>query len=216
MLEIYHIESMGLLDGPGVRTVIFLQGCPLKCNYCHNPDSWQPGQGIYKSVDQIVNLVLRYKDYYGEHGGVTFSGGEPLMQAKALLTCVKALKEHDIHLALDTSGAIDTDETRQLIDAVDLVILDIKASDEKTFKWITGSSSQASFNTLDYLKETDKPYWIRQVVLPGINDKKEDENALNDFTGHISRQNIERLPYHSLGLEKWQPWQLKYRKTYED
>lgn len=214
MLEIYHIESMGTLDGPGVRTVIFLQGCPMRCNYCHNPDSWEKGDGTEKTEEELFDLVLRYEDYHGKDGGVTFSGGEPLFQAKTLLPLVKKLKAKGIHVALDTSGCYFNGHVQALIDQVDLVILDIKAIDNPGYYAITGHSMDNPQKVLNYLQKNGKSYWIRQVSLPKINDSEIEKEAVDNLTAHPMRQKLEFLPYHSMGLEKWQEWQLKYRKIY--
>lgn len=208
-LEVYKIETLGALDGPGLRTVIFLQGCHMRCQYCHNADSWlyNAGKGTMMTAQSIFDLVLRYKPYYKDKGGVTFSGGEPLLQAKEFLPLVKALKSAGIHTALDTSGSTFNADTQTLIDAIDLVILDIKATDEGLHKRLTRHSLKTPLATLEYLKAHSKPYWIRQVVLVGINDTGVHRTQLDTLTAHPARERVEYLPYHSMGLEKWEAWQ---------
>lgn len=209
-LEVYHIETLGTLDGPGVRTVIFFQGCPLKCCYCHNPDSWRRGQGKDYDTEDLVQEVLKYKAYFGKSGGVTLSGGEPLGQAKALQILVKRLKEEDIHIALDTSGGLWSQDVQALLRSVDLVLLDIKADNEENYRQLTHSSMENPMKVLAYLQEIEKPYWIRHVVLPG----NYIEEHIDQITDHPMRLKLDFLKYHSMGLEKWQLWQLKYRKVF--
>lgn len=213
MLEIYKIETLGCLDGPGVRTVFFLQGCPMKCCYCHNADSWLPmaGYGKEMPISHLLDIAMRNRSYYGVHGGVTLSGGEPLMQAETLLKLVKLLKSNGIHVVLDTSGSIINEETKAVIKLVDLVILDIKANNDLQYKMLTGHSMKKPMKTLEFIQSIRKPYWIRQVALPGINDSETNFNELMEITKHPSRQHIEQLEYHSMGQEKWEDWQNKWR-----
>lgn len=215
-LEVYKIETLGALDGPGLRTVIFLQGCPMRCQYCHNADSWlsNAGKGTMMTAESLYELVLRYKPYYKDKGGVTFSGGEALLQAKGLLPLVKALKSVGIHTALDTSGSIVNDDTQKLISAIDLVILDIKATDEVLHQTLTKHSLKNPLATLATLKAQNKPYWIRQVVLKGINDTDAHLSQLDELTAHPTRERLERLPYHSMGLDKWEGWQIEFRREF--
>ena len=215
-LEVYKIETLGALDGPGLRTVIFLQGCPMRCQYCHNADSWlaNAGKGTMMRAQSLYDLVLRYKPYYKDKGGVTFSGGEALLQAKGLLPLVKALKNVGIHTALDTSGSIINEDTQNLIDAIDLVILDIKATDEALHQTLTKHSLKNPLATLATLKAKNKPYWIRQVVLKGINDTDAHLSQLDELTAHPTRERLERLPYHSMGLDKWEGWQIEFRREF--
>ena len=213
MIEIYKIETLGCLDGPGVRTVIFMQGCPMRCCYCHNADSWRLGMGYGEPMSEVelLNLALRYKAYYGDKGGVTLSGGEPLMQAKKPLGLVKLLKEHGIHVTLDTSGCIVNEDTRKLIKAVDLVILDVKANDDQQYRMLTNHSMEKPLETLHYIQLINKPYWIRQVILPGINESGHYLDDLDRLTDHPMRERLERLNYHTFGLEKWEEWQIDWR-----
>lgn len=137
MLEIYKIETLGALDGPGLRTVVFLQGCPMRCGYCHNADSWYSGDGTWMASDDVFRNIIKYKPYYKNTGGVTFSGGEPLLQAEKLLPLIHRLQGDGIHVALDTSGCLVSEAGYQLLRAVDLVILDIKANDDAGYRKLT-------------------------------------------------------------------------------
>ena len=212
-VEIYKIETLGALDGPGLRTVIFLQGCVMRCGYCHNADSWRSGEGEMWTSERLFDLVMRYKPYYKKSGGVTFSGGEALLQADRLIPLVKALKEEGVNIALDTSGALTDPSAMALIDLCDLVILDIKALDEAWHLKLTGHSMDKPLHVLNHLKVANKPYWIRQVMLPGLAHNQQAYEALDLLTAHPSRERLELLPYHSMGDEKWQSWQEKYKKN---
>ncbi|HAS73053.1 MAG TPA: pyruvate formate lyase 1-activating protein [Clostridiales bacterium UBA8960] len=204
MLEIHKIETLGALDGPGLRTVIFLQGCPMRCSYCHNADTWFPGDGTRFEVDALVKTIMRYRSYTRKNGGVTFSGGEPLMQSKALLPLIRRLKEKGLHIALDTSGCLFDDDVKAVLKAVDLVILDVKANTEKAFTEITGHSMHLTIAVLEHLKETEKPYWIRQVALKENDPDKNEriKEALDHLTASPYRQKLEILKQHTMGDTK--------------
>ena len=203
MLEIHKIETLGALDGPGLRTVVFLQGCPMRCEYCHNPDSWFQGEGQLMTNDAIFSTIMRHKAYTHRNGGVTFSGGEPLMQAKTLLPLVQRLKSSGIHVALDTSGCLFGQDEMRVIDAVDLVILDIKACTEEAYVALTGHGREMPLAVLEYLKEKGKPYWIRQVEYPNLADLESTESdALDRMTHSAYRERLEKLPYHTMGETK--------------
>lgn len=200
MLEIHKIETFGALDGPGLRTVIFLQGCPMRCEYCHNPGSWHRGEGRIMSDDMLMEIIMRNRPYTHKNGGVTFSGGEPLFQAKALYPLILRLKEAGVHTALDTSGCLYGADELLVLDAVDLVILDIKANTDSAFRYLTGHDMNNTLAVLDHLKVLGKPYWIRQVDYPGIMDTEEgDHEILDRLTQSIHRKRLERLPYHTMG-----------------
>jgi pyruvate formate lyase activating enzyme len=213
-LNIYHIETMGTLDGPGVRTVIFLQGCNMKCGYCHNPDSWSTNDNKIMTSEQLLAIINRYKMYYGHKGGVTFSGGEPLLQSNALLPLVHKLKEEGIHVALDTSGSVFNNASKKILDTVDLVILDIKSHDEDLFKKICHYPIDNTLRTLEYIQKSNISHWIRQVEIKGLNDHENEKKALNDLTDHPKREKIEWLPEHNMGDYKWASWQLTYKDSH--
>lgn len=200
MLEIHKLETLGALDGPGLRMVIFLQGCPMRCVYCHNSDSWHPGEGQMMHEEDLFNQILRYRAYTRRNGGVTFSGGEPLLQAKALYPLITRLKAAGVHTALDTSGCLFGADEAAVLGAVDLVILDIKANTDVTYIKLTGQSMTTPMTVLKHLIGCQKPYWIRQVDYPGLENK--DIKTLDDMTRSDYRERLEILPYHTMGEGK--------------
>ena len=198
--RIHSVETMGALDGPGLRMVIFLQGCPLRCRYCHNPDTWNPAGGQEMTVEDVVKRALKYKRFYGKNGGVTFSGGEPLMQAAFVLECVKRLKECGVHTALDTSGGIWNDEVKALLDATDLILLDIKHSNAEGFHALCGGNMETLDHVLNHLRHNRKPVWVRQVIVEGFTQSEQQVRAMVEKTAGINRIKTELLPYHTLGV----------------
>lgn len=202
--RIHSIESLGSLDGPGIRTVFFMQGCNMQCLYCHNRDSWDCSGGKSISTDEIVRSTLSYCDYYGGRGGVTFSGGEPLLQSDFLIEVVGELKKRGIHTALDTSGSIFSESSRRLIELVDLVILDIKHSDIGQYEELCRYSGSNTFKTLEFLQNGHSPYWIRQVILKGYTASISQVDKLQQIVSRgLFPEKVELLPYHKMGLEKW-------------
>ena len=174
--NIHSFETLGTVDGPGIRFVIFMQGCPLKCKYCHNRDTWEIGKGTQYTVNDLVKKVLRSKPYFeASKGGVTVSGGEPLLQAQFLLELFKKLKKYNIHTALDTAGSIPlTDTIKEVLKYTDLVLLDIKhINNEKNIE-LTGHPNTHNLNFAKYLNEQNIPMWINQVIVPGITDDPKD------------------------------------------
>ena len=210
---IHSIETMGLADGPGLRIVVFMQGCPLRCLFCHNPDTWERENNLFTTSDEIVNTVRKYRNFIEQNGGVTLSGGEPLFQSEFTLDILKKCKKSGFHTALDTSG---TGYNSELLDEIlkytDLVLLDIKAFTNSSYKKMTGND-MAEFNYfLDKIQKKNKKIWIRQVIVPGINDTKDYILKLKKYLSKI--KNIERidlLPYHNMGLDKYKKLNLKYR-----
>ena len=202
--RIHSVETMGTLDGPGLRTVFFLQGCNMKCVYCHNRDTWDLSEGESWSAERIVSTALSYRDYYGEEGGVTFSGGEPLLQVDFLLEAVKELKDAGIHTAVDTSGSVFNEKTRKLFNMADLVLLDIKHSDISQYPRICGNRGKNTFSNLRYLQENTTAYWVRQVIVEGYTDSVSQVEELATLLkpGHRPRR-VDLLPYHEMGKEKW-------------
>lgn len=207
--RIHSIQTLGALDGPGLRTVVFMQGCPMRCVYCHNPDTWNSSGGTLVSVDELIKTVLRYKPYYGDTGGVTVSGGEPLLQALFVTELFRHCRHHGIHTALDTSGAL---AEFSLLNYTDLVILDLKSHDPHMFMKLTGRSLNHSVNFLTQCLEKKKELWIRQVIIPDVNDDKGSLEGLADLllkachplTARQAYRQISLLPYHTLGLYKWE------------
>ena len=204
--RIHSFESLGAVDGPGVRFVVFTQGCSLKCKYCQNRDTWNLKGGSTYSSDEIVEKILRYKNYIMPNGGVTISGGEPLLQPQFLSQLFTKLKQYNIHTCIDTSGSVAlTDEIKKLIDLTDLFLLDIKCiNDEKAID-LTGVSNKKELEFANYLSNINKPIWIRQVLVPGYTDDEQDLIKLRDFISTLkSVEKVEILPYHDLGKFKWE------------
>lgn len=196
------IESMGLVDGPGIRTVVFLTGCKLRCKYCHNPEMWVKGEDNME-VEELVKKILRFKPYYGKEGGVTFSGGEPLMQPDFLLAVCKRLKEEGINVALDTAG-VGLGNYEELLNYVDLIILDIKHVTRQGYLDLTGHEINDSLSFIQTANKMHKPYWIRQVVVPGVTDSETYIKYLKQFLKQLPNiEKIDFIPYHKLGSEKY-------------
>lgn len=207
--SIDSIETMGLVDGPGIRVVIFFNGCKLRCKYCHNPETWKMGNKNM-TVEELVKKVLRNKPYFKNNGGVTFSGGEPLLQDEFLLECCKRLKEENIHIAIDTAG-YTPNNVDEILKYVDLVLLDIKHTTKDGFKALTGGNKDIQDKFIKHLNKSDKKVWIRQVIVPGIMDNNEYLESLVKTIKNI--RNVERidfLPYHKLGREKYITMGINY------
>jgi len=211
MGKIHSIETMGLVDGPGIRVVVFFQGCQLRCIYCHNPDTWDLNAGIEISSDEILKKVLRYKPYFKQVGGITCSGGEPLMQPEFLLEILKKSKNQGIHTALDTSG-VGKGNYEEILQYVDLVILDIKHIEEEKYINICGKGME-EFNKFKHvLNKLNKKLWIRHVVVPGINDTVEHIYKFKDYINTFNNiEKIELLPYHTLGVNKYENMGIEYK-----
>ena len=204
--RIHSIESFGTVDGPGIRFVVFMQGCPLKCKYCHNRDTWNLDGGHTITSDELVKEIMHYKSYMDNSGGgITISGGEPLLQAKFIKELFIKLKKKKIHTAIDTAGSLPiTDEIKDLLDLTDLVLLDIKHIDNEKAINLTGAPNKNNLEFAKYLSNINKPMWIRQVLVPGYTDDETDLLKLKEFINSLnSVENVEILPYHSLGKFKW-------------
>lgn len=211
--KIHSIETFGTVDGPGVRFVTFFQGCNLECKYCHNRDTWDINSGTYISTDELLNTVLKYKEYIMPDGGFTASGGEPLLQPYFLISLFKKLKEKNIHTAIDTSGMVEiTDTIKELLSLTDLVLLDIKHINSEKSKDLIGFSNEKELKFARYLSDNNIPIWIRQVIVPGVTDSKEDLLELKKFINSLKTvKKIELLPYHNLGEYKWEKLGLEYK-----
>lgn len=208
---IHSIETMGLLDGPGIRFVVFMQGCHLRCLFCHNPDTWKEKCGVVMTSNELVEKIERYKPYFEDHGGVTFSGGEPLMQSDFLLECLKLCQERHIHTCIDTAGVGGT-LNEEILKYTDLVLFDIKAYQEEDYQKMTGSSIKESLEFLKLCQNMNKKMWIRQVIVPGINDTEKYIIELAHFIRTLSNiEKIEFLPYELLGVHKYKELNLPYR-----
>lgn len=204
--RIHSIETFGTVDGPGIRVVIFMQGCPLKCKYCHNRDTWEYSSGEEYSVDDLIKRILRSKPYMdSSNGGVTISGGEPLLQAEFLITLFTELKKLNIHTCIDTAGSMPiTDTIKKLLSLTDLVLLDIKCINNDKAINLTGFSNENELLFANYLNDNNIPMWIRQVLVPGYTDDENDLKSLKEFIDSLSNvEKVELLPYHDLGKFKW-------------
>lgn len=207
-LNVSQIETMSFSDGPGLRVVVFLQGCPLRCSFCHNPETLSTEVKRKYTVDELVNFLLKYKNYIKD-GGVTFGGGEPLYQAEALKEVLKRLKEENIHTCLDTSGIGTSDYS--LLDYTDLVLFDVKALTKETYKEMTSGNLEESVNFLRGCNEKNVKTWIRQVIIPGINDNEMYIKELKNFLKCYKFDQVDFLPYHSGAIVKYDNLGIKYR-----
>lgn len=211
--RIHSLETFGTVDGPGIRFVIFTQGCALKCKYCHNRDTWDTTIGKHISVSDLVQKIMKYEEYMKlSNGGVTVTGGEPLLQPKFLISLFTELKKLGIHTALDTSGMFPlTDEIKKVLSLTDLVLLDIKHINDDKCKNLVGFSNKLELEFAKYLSENNIPIWIRQVIIPGITDDEQDLIKLRDFIKSLKTvQKVELHPYHSLGVYKWEKLGFEY------
>lgn len=205
------IETLGLVDGPGIRVVVFMQGCKLRCDYCHNPEMWNIGENNY-SVDELVNKIKRYKTYFNKDGGVTFSGGEPLLQVDFLIEVCKKLKKENINIALDTAG-VGIGKYQELLKYVDLIIFDVKHTDPKKYFNLTHTKMEEDSKFLKIANELDKKFWVRQVIIPEITDSLDYIKSLKIYiTRNIKKVlKVEFLPFHRLGEEKYEKLGLDYK-----
>ncbi|MEZ7697342.1 pyruvate formate-lyase-activating protein [Prevotella jejuni] len=220
MLRVHSVESFGSVDGPGIRFVIFLKGCAMRCQYCHNPDTWDRAGGNLRSVDDVLSQALRYRSYWGEKGGITVSGGEALLQIQPLTELFHKAKDLGINTCLDTSaqpfsrkdGRFSAFEA--LMKYTDLVLLDIKHIDNDAHKRLTGWENENILDCARYLSDIHKPVWIRHVLVPGINDDDESLHRLRSFIDTLSNvERVEVLPYHDLGVYKWEQLGIPYKLT---
>ena len=180
--RIHSIESMGTLDGPGVRTVVFMQGCPLRCVYCHNPDTWKPEEGRSIAADELFRQIIKYKPYFNNSGGVTFSGGEPLLQSEFIARVMKLCRENHIHTALDTSGCIVSEQAMEVLSLSDLILLDIKMLTDELYQKYIGCSISNVLTFLSQAEKLQKQVWVRHVVVPGLNDTQDSIKQLDRLT----------------------------------
>ncbi|MGN0468190.1 MAG: pyruvate formate-lyase-activating protein [Acutalibacteraceae bacterium] len=217
---IHSTESFGSVDGPGVRFVVFMQGCNMRCQYCHNADTWSKepsGQTMRLSADELLEKALKYQSYWGTEGGITVSGGEPLLQIDFLLEFFKKSKEQNINTVLDTSGQPFSRNGEffkkfcSLMDYTDLVLLDLKHIDNESHIKLTGHTNENILDLARFLDEIKKPIWIRHVLVPGITDNDEELKKLRAFIDTLSNvEKVEVLPYHTLGKYKWDALGVEY------
>lgn len=209
--RLHSIQSMGAVDGPGVRFVVFLQGCPLRCVYCHNPDTWKADDGTPVTVPELVDKILRYRPYFGAQGGVTVSGGEPLQQGEFVAELFRQLHQYGIHTALDTSGHGSKEAIQAVLSETDLVLCDVKFTSEKAYKaYCKGSLLQVQ-SFLSQAANQGVPLWIRQVIVPGLNDTPEQVKTLCSLVEHLpTLEKIQLLPFRKLCLEKYHRLNLAF------
>ena len=207
--SVESIETLGLLDGPGIRTVIFLNGCKLRCKFCHNPEMFTKKENNY-TPEELVKKIIRNKPYFKNNGGVTFSGGEPLLQSDFIIECAKLLKKEKVHIAIDTAG-VGNGNYEEILKYVDLVLLDIKHTTKEGYKQITNHKMKEIDEFIEALNKSKKKVWIRQVIVPGIMDNEKYIDSLVEYLKKIN--NIEKvtfLPFHRLGREKYLKLNIPY------
>ncbi|MBO5938533.1 MAG: radical SAM protein [Clostridia bacterium] len=203
---VHSFESLAAVDGDGLRYGVFLAGCPLRCAYCHNPDTWEMGAGQATEAEALARKISRYRPYFGENGGATFSGGEPLLQAEWLCEVAELLQKEGIGYVIDTSGGVPlTDAVKTLLSGAQSVLLDLKFPDEESYLRYTGRGMAQTLAVLDYLEEIGKTTRIRIVVIPEINDSEE---ALNAYLAHLRGKQcvseVELLGFHTMGFHKYE------------
>lgn len=219
--NIHSIETFGTVDGPGVRFVVFFQGCPMRCRYCHNPDTWEQEAGTKMTVEEILERLERNRSFYTT-GGITATGGEPMQQIDFLIALFEEAGKRKIHTCLDTSGVffpvdgkemgqVSMEKIERLLAVTDLVMLDIKHILPEEHRKLTGFSNQASLRMAEYLDKLQKPMWVRHVVVPGITYEKEELIRLGEFLGTLSNvEKVEALPYHAMGKVKYEALGMNY------
>ena len=216
-VRVHSIESFGAADGPGVRFIVFLQGCNMRCKYCHNPDTWAMNDGEEMTSDDLLKRALRYKNYWKDSGGITVSGGEPLLHLDFLIDFFKKAKACGVHTTIDTAGNPFTrDEPfiskfNELMKYTDLLLLDIKEIDPKRHSYITGVNNENILDMAKYLSDINKTVWIRHVLVPQLSDFDEDLDKLSQFIDTLDNvERVEVLPYHTLGAFKWETLGIPY------
>lgn len=215
--KVHSFETFGAVDGPGIRFVVFLKGCAMRCKYCHNPDTWSAEGAQDYTAQQLLDKALRYKTYWRDNGGITVSGGEALLQIDFLIEFFTLAKAAGVNTTLDTSGqpfSLDAsylEKFNQLMAVTDLFLLDIKHMDEEVHKNLTGHSNQNILNLAGYLSDHGKDMWIRHVFVPGLTDKEDDLIKLREFVKTLKTvKRFEVLPYHTFGIFKWEKLGIDY------
>lgn len=208
---INSLQTLGAVDGPGVRFVVFMQGCPLRCACCHNPDTWEIGVGNTYTPEEIANKAERYKEYFGKNGGITVSGGEPLLQAEFITELFKICHEKGINTCIDTSGCILNDSVKELLSFTDHILLDIKYTNDEMYKKYVGSDYQKTLEFLEYVNKKGIPTWIRQVIIPTLNDNEENIKALGEIVKKYSCiKKTELLPFKKLCTVKYDKLNIEF------
>lgn len=215
--RIHSTENFGTVDGPGIRFVIFMQGCKMRCKFCHNPDTWNLADGKEVTAQELIDQALRFRAYWGEDGGITVTGGEPLLQIDFLIELFTLAKKEGINTTLDTCGQPFTDDAKflekfdKLLEITDLILLDIKHIDSKEHKKLTMHANENILRMAKYLSDKKQPVWIRHVLIPTITDDDEYLEKLAQFLGSLNNiRHLEVLPYHTMGVFKWEAMGLKY------
>ena len=213
MIRVHSYESLGTYDGPGIRLVVFLQGCNFRCLYCANPDTIDAkGESKETPAEEILRMAVSQKPFFGKKGGVTFSGGEPTFQAKELIPLFRMLKEAGIHICVDTNGGIWNDSVKELFSLADLVLLDIKEFNNERHKTLTARSNEQTLKTAQWLEENKKPFWLRYVLVPGYSAFEEDITAMGErLKDYQMIERVEILPYHTLGVHKYEAMNMEYK-----
>ena len=215
--RVHSIETFGSLDGPGIRFIIFMQGCHMRCQYCHNPNTWNCAGGTLKSADELLTQALRYKAYWGKQGGITVSGGEPLLQLDFLLDLFTKAKAKGISTCIDTAGQPFTrkepffNKFEQLVAVTDLLLLDMKHIDPEAHRKLTGQPNDNILDLYRYLSDIHKPIWVRQVLVPGLTDHEESLKRTRAFLDTLTNvAKVEILPYHTMGKYKYEKLGIPY------
>ncbi len=213
MIRVHSYESLGTYDGPGIRLVVFLQGCNFRCLYCANPDTIDAkGESKETPAEDILRMAVSQKPFFGKKGGITFSGGEPTFQAKALIPLFQSLKAEGIHICVDSNGGIWNKDVEELFSLADLVLLDVKEFNDNRHRALTSRSNEQTLRSAAWLEEHGKPFWLRYVLVPGYSFFEEDIRALGEhFKDYHSIQRIEILPYHTLGVHKYEAMGWDYK-----
>ena len=210
--NIHSIQSLGTVDGPGIRFVVFLQGCNLRCGCCHNPDTWEFDGGTQYTPQEIVDKVIRYKEYFGKDGGITLSGGEPLLQAEFAYDVFRLCHKEGINTCLDTSGSILNDDVKKLLTVTDRVLLDIKYTNDPQYREHVGCSIEEPLRFLAYLQEQKIPTTLRQVIIPTLTDNEENIKLLKDIADtHPVVDKIELLPFRKICQTKYDNMNIPFR-----
>lgn len=210
--RIHSFETFGTVDGPGIRFIVFMKGCPLKCKYCHNRDCWSSEGARLYSAEEVMTEIRKYRNFIDSSGGgVTVSGGEPLIQAGFVAELFRKCREEGIHTAVDTSGYVELESVKEVLEYTDLVLLDLKHADEDKHKELTGVETGKIKLFTEYLGKIGKPVWIRYVLVPGYTDDEADLLAAHEYLKNFKNiEKVEVLPYHSMGKVKWEKLNLEY------
>ena len=215
--RVHSVETCGSVDGPGIRFLIFLKGCSMRCRYCHNPDTWDPETDDLRTADELLTQAMRYRSYWGREGGITVSGGEALLQIDFLTELFRKAKAKGIHTCLDTSGQPFTrrepffSKFAELMKYTDLLLFDLKQIDDAKHRELTGRTNRNILDCARYLSDIGKPIWVRHVLVPGVTDNDDDLHALRAFIDSLQNvKRVEVLPYHAMGTYKWEQLGIPY------